>query len=130
MSESGVIGGAGFLRVGRLRIALPDAPRARYDERLRDRDQGILEFLTRRAIITSYPAEAERRGRLGDFYYRPPGGESWADVALRLWTPQGATVKFVKQVEPTLLDLTARRTESGPRSGENHAAHREPPARA
>ena len=26
MSESGVIGGAGFLRVGRLRIALPDAP--------------------------------------------------------------------------------------------------------
>ena len=28
--------------------------------------------------------EAQRRDRLGKFYYRPPGGESWADVALRL----------------------------------------------
>ena len=41
-----------------------------------------------------------------------------ADVSLRLWTPQGATVKFVKQVEPTLADLTARRTELPPRSGD------------
>ena len=45
-------------------------------------------------------------------------GKEVADVALRVWTPQGATVKFVKQVEPTLLDLTARRTESAPRSGD------------
>jgi VWA domain-containing protein len=41
-----------------------------------------------------------------------------ADVSLRLWTPQGATVKFVKQVEPTLTDLTSRRTEVPPRSGD------------
>jgi hypothetical protein len=41
-----------------------------------------------------------------------------ADVALRLWTPQGATVKFVKQVEPTLVDLTARRTDTTPREGD------------
>jgi VWA domain-containing protein len=41
-----------------------------------------------------------------------------ADVALRLWTPMGATVKFVKQVEPTLADLTARRVEVAPRSGD------------
>lgn len=41
-----------------------------------------------------------------------------ADVALRLWTPLGATVKFVKQVEPTLADLTARRVEVPPRSGD------------
>lgn len=41
-----------------------------------------------------------------------------ADVSLRLWTPQGATVKFVKQVEPTLADLTGRRTEAPPRSGD------------
>ncbi|WP_236794598.1 VWA domain-containing protein [Amycolatopsis sp. GM8] len=45
-------------------------------------------------------------------------GKEVADVALRVWTPQGATVKFVKQVEPSLLDLTARRAESGPRSGD------------
>lgn len=41
-----------------------------------------------------------------------------ADVSLRLWTPQGATVKFVKQVEPTLVDLTARRTDTTPREGD------------
>ncbi|HEV2784264.1 MAG TPA: VWA domain-containing protein [Actinophytocola sp.] len=45
-------------------------------------------------------------------------GKAVADVALRLWTPQGATVKFVKQVEPALADLTHRRTESAPRSGD------------
>ena len=28
--------------------------------------------------------EAQRRAHLGKFYYRPPGGESWADVILRL----------------------------------------------
>jgi hypothetical protein len=45
-------------------------------------------------------------------------GKEVADVALRLWTPQGATVKYVKQVEPSLLDLTDRRVESAPRSGD------------
>ncbi|HEV8562419.1 MAG TPA: VWA domain-containing protein [Actinophytocola sp.] len=45
-------------------------------------------------------------------------GKSVGDVSLRLWTPQGATVKFVKQVEPTLADLTGRRVESAPRSGD------------
>jgi hypothetical protein len=45
-------------------------------------------------------------------------GKEVADVALRLWTPQGSTVKFVKQVEPSLVDLTERRTESAPRSGD------------
>jgi hypothetical protein len=45
-------------------------------------------------------------------------GKAVADVALRLWTPQGAKIKFVKQVEPTLADLTDRRVESAPRSGD------------
>ena len=31
-----------------------------------------------------YPDEAERRAYLGKFYYRPPSGESWADLALRV----------------------------------------------
>jgi broad specificity phosphatase PhoE len=30
------------------------------------------------------PAEAARRRWLGKFYYRPPGGEAWTDVVLRL----------------------------------------------
>src|SRR6202035_1351364 len=32
-----------------------------------------------------------------------------ADVALRVWTPQQAEVRFVKQVAPTVGDLTGRR---------------------
>lgn len=54
------------------------------DERLRDREQGILDRLTGRGIRAEYPAEAERRDYLGKFWYRPPGGESWADVAFRM----------------------------------------------
>jgi ADP-dependent NAD(P)H-hydrate dehydratase len=54
------------------------------DERLREKDPGRLEGLTRAGIIARYPAEAEAYGRLGKFYYRPPGGESWCDVILRL----------------------------------------------
>ncbi|MFI1912434.1 VWA domain-containing protein [Nocardia sp. NPDC020380] len=45
-------------------------------------------------------------------------GKQVADVALRLWTPRGAQVKFVKQVAPDLLDLTGRRTESGTQAGD------------
>jgi broad specificity phosphatase PhoE len=54
------------------------------DERLRDRELGILDLLTRRGVAARHPEEAERRRHLGKFYHRPPGGESWADVALRL----------------------------------------------
>ena len=41
------------------------------------------------AAPPGYPDEADRRERLGKFYYRPPGGESWADVVLRLRTLLG-----------------------------------------
>jgi broad specificity phosphatase PhoE len=54
------------------------------DERLREREFGVLDLLTRRGIIAQFPDEAERRKRLGKFYHRPPGGESWSDVLLRL----------------------------------------------
>jgi broad specificity phosphatase PhoE len=58
----------------------------RRDERLRDRELGILDLLTSTGVRNRYPAEADRRRWLGKLYYRPPGGESWADVALRLRT--------------------------------------------
>ena len=54
------------------------------DERLRDREQGLLDRLTWYGVRELYPEEAERRAYLGKFWYRPPGGESWADVALRM----------------------------------------------
>jgi probable phosphoglycerate mutase len=56
----------------------------RIDERLRDRDLGILDLHTAEGIRAEFPQEAERRQHHGKFYYRPPGGESWTDVALRL----------------------------------------------
>jgi broad specificity phosphatase PhoE len=54
------------------------------DERLRDRELGILDLLTTKGVQNRYPLEAERRRWLGKFYHRPPGGESWADVVLRI----------------------------------------------
>jgi broad specificity phosphatase PhoE len=58
--------------------------RVRFDERLRERDLGAFDRMTRAGIRAEYPEEARRRDLLGKFYYRPPGGESWADVALRV----------------------------------------------
>ncbi|TWF81252.1 von Willebrand factor type A domain-containing protein [Pseudonocardia hierapolitana] len=45
-------------------------------------------------------------------------GKSVADLALRLWTPRGASVRFVKQVAPAVEDLTDRRTEAARQSGD------------
>ncbi|MCU1370984.1 MAG: histidine phosphatase family protein [Ilumatobacteraceae bacterium] len=54
------------------------------DERLREREFGVLDRLTHRGIEAQFPEEAESRARLGKFYHRPPGGESWCDVGLRV----------------------------------------------
>jgi broad specificity phosphatase PhoE len=54
------------------------------DERLRERDLGLFDGLTSHGIRATYPEEAERRHRLGKFYYQPPSGESWCDVVLRI----------------------------------------------
>ncbi|QDP19305.1 histidine phosphatase family protein [Sphingomonas xanthus] len=54
------------------------------DERLREREFGVFDGLTSLGIRAKYPEEAGHRTKLGKFYHRPPGGESWADVILRL----------------------------------------------
>ncbi|WP_448626439.1 histidine phosphatase family protein [Geodermatophilus sp. URMC 64] len=64
--------------------AEPLGLRVRPDERLRERDFGAFDGMTGAGIREEYPDEARRRDLLGKFYYRPPGGESWADVALRI----------------------------------------------
>ena len=63
---------------------LADPPALRQDERIRDRELGVLDLLTKRGVGDRFPAEAQRRSWLGKFYYRPPGGESWADLVLRI----------------------------------------------
>jgi broad specificity phosphatase PhoE len=65
--------------------ALAGGPaRTIIDERLREREFGIFDRLTTAGIRHRFPEEAAHRRRLGKFYHRPPGGESWADVILRL----------------------------------------------
>ena len=54
------------------------------DERLRDREMGQWDGLTWRGIVARYPEEAERAKLVGRFFHRPAGGESWADMCLRL----------------------------------------------
>lgn len=54
------------------------------DERLREREFGIFDRLTKAGIEAKFPDQAALRAAIGKFYHRPPGGESWADVALRL----------------------------------------------
>jgi broad specificity phosphatase PhoE len=54
------------------------------DERLREKEFGVLDRLTRLGIGQKYPELSEQRAHVGKFYFRPPGGESWCDVILRL----------------------------------------------
>lgn len=91
-----------------------------YDERLRDRELGILDLLSTGGVLARFPQEAQRRQHLGKFYYRPPGGESWADVALRVRAvlgdlrrdhPDGVVLLFthdvvVQMIRYVIEDLT------------------------
>jgi probable phosphoglycerate mutase len=72
------------LDTARLALAPLTGTPLHVDERLRDRELGILDLHTVAGIAARHPQEAARRRHLGKLYYRPLGGESWADVALRL----------------------------------------------
>ncbi|HZY18893.1 MAG TPA: histidine phosphatase family protein [Ramlibacter sp.] len=62
----------------------PRSVRVRTDERLREKEFGILDRLTVFGIRQHHPELAAQRAHVGKFYFRPPGGESWCDVILRL----------------------------------------------
>ena len=61
-----------------------DALAVQRDERLREKEFGALDRLTKLGIRQKFPELAEQRAHVGKFYFRPPGGESWCDVILRL----------------------------------------------
>jgi broad specificity phosphatase PhoE len=61
-----------------------DLPAATTDDRLVDRLLGDLEMLTRAAIAKRFPDEAGRLTAAGEYAYRPPGGETFGDIAERL----------------------------------------------
>ncbi|MCL8017933.1 VWA domain-containing protein, partial [Streptomyces sp. AS02] len=72
------------------------------------------------ALLGSADIVADPAGLAADFtrMMETAMGKEVADVALRVWTPVGTTIKFVKQVAPTVEELTDRRTEAGPRAGD------------
>ncbi|WP_162580383.1 histidine phosphatase family protein [Variovorax sp. PBS-H4] len=61
-----------------------DTIKLRVDERLREKEFGILDRLTKFGIRQKHPELDAQRLHVGKFYFRPPGGESWCDVILRL----------------------------------------------
>ena len=78
-----------FVRSQQTAWAVTDAlgiPRSEIevDERLREKEFGILDRYTVQGIRSTFPELAEQRALVGKFYFRPPGGESWCDVILRL----------------------------------------------
>lgn len=54
------------------------------EERVRDRENGVFAMHTAPAWRAADPQEWARRERSEEWTYRPPGGESLADVALRV----------------------------------------------
>jgi broad specificity phosphatase PhoE len=62
----------------------PDVLAVQRDERLREKEFGAIDRLTKIGIRQKFPDLAEQRAHVGKFYFRPPGGESWCDVILRL----------------------------------------------
>ncbi|MGW4228095.1 vWA domain-containing protein [Streptomyces sp. NPDC004980] len=72
------------------------------------------------ALLGTADIVADPAGLAADFTQMMENamGKEVADVGLRLWTPVGVEIVFVKQVAPTVTDLTGRRTEAGPRAGD------------
>ena len=64
--------------------ALRNPPPLVMEERIREIEFGILDGLTGEGIQARFPQEYDRRKREGKYWYRPPGGESRPDVALRV----------------------------------------------
>lgn len=61
------------------------------------------------------------QGDLAEFFRRitqTSMSKTVAELAMRVWVPQTATLKFLKQVSPTLIDLTGKRTDVNPLTGD------------
>ncbi|HWU23221.1 MAG TPA: VWA domain-containing protein, partial [Nocardioides sp.] len=63
------------------------------------------------------PGPSEMRAQFQDIM-RASMARGVADAKLRVWAPQGSQVLFVRQVSPTVEDLTARRVEVNPLTGD------------
>ena len=72
------------------------------------------------ALLGTVDIVAESAGLADDFrdVMSATMGKQVADVALRVWTPANARVRFVKQAAPAFEDLTDRRTPAGARAAD------------
>jgi hypothetical protein len=72
------------------------------------------------ALLGTVDIVPEPEGLKADFEEMMRGAMSkqLPDVLLRVWTPQHATVQFVRQVAPAIDDLTGRRVPSGAQAGD------------
>jgi hypothetical protein len=72
------------------------------------------------ALLGTADGLPDPAGLVGDFRKMTESamGKAVAEVALRVWTPAGSTVRFVKQAFPHVEDLTGRRVEVSARVGD------------
>jgi broad specificity phosphatase PhoE len=81
-----------YVRARQTRQPATDTARARavrllpanVEARLCDRLMGDLELLTTAMVARRFPTEAASRRDTGEFTYRPPGGQSFGDIAVRV----------------------------------------------
>lgn len=73
-----------FMRTRRTADLLYPDRQIDEDERLAEANRGIWHVLNEDEIQERMPWEIKRRELDGLYHYRPPGGENWPDVELRL----------------------------------------------
>ncbi|MFA6536181.1 MAG: histidine phosphatase family protein [Candidatus Paceibacterota bacterium] len=66
-----------------MRIMFPHG-KVYEDPRLAEAQRGIFHTLTNEEVAQRYPEEVRRKKLEGLYHYRPPGGENWPDVELRI----------------------------------------------
>jgi Histidine phosphatase superfamily (branch 1) len=72
---------------------LSPRPRPALEERIREKEFGIFEGLTKHGSQARHPEEWARREKIGKYYYRPPVGESFPDVNLRVYSFLGTLIR-------------------------------------
>ncbi|MGE3268072.1 MAG: histidine phosphatase family protein, partial [Chloroflexota bacterium] len=73
------------------------------DERLREKEFGLLSGLTKAGMASRHPHDYELRMLFGKFYHRPPGGESYPDVIMRLRSLLGTITREYAAGERVLI---------------------------
>lgn len=80
-----------------IRAQMKSKPPLVHEERIREIEFGILDGLTPDGMKLKYPEEFGRRKQVGKYWYRPPGGESRPDVALRVHSFLGTLTRDYRE---------------------------------